>query len=214
MDMIKLALSDTELSDILKDYSGPIDSGVLGDRMMQKYMSEFRFIHTQSVGQLTTFLDYVTYEYQIQGILLLISGMMSGSDPNRLLAKVHPLGQSPHLRMVLTFDKDERIRDAATGQEISPLMHLYKTVLIDTAVGKYFTKSVFLRVLYVCLGVWFWCHFGSSQANRVLRPHKPPTPGDRSGFSGTHARTTGTSKTRSDREARPSRTCSTRWIST
>jgi V-type H+-transporting ATPase subunit d len=55
--------------------------------------------------------------------------MIKGSDPGALLAKCLPLGKSPHLRSVMTFENFE----GSDG-----LVELYRTVLIDTPVAPYF----------------------------------------------------------------------------
>lgn len=54
-----------------------------------------------------------------------------GADAETLLAKCLPLGASPHLRSIMTFENF----DNADG-----LVELYRTVLIDTPVAPYFEK--------------------------------------------------------------------------
>ena len=55
--------------------------------------------------------------------------MIKGADPTTLLHKSLPLGKSPHLRSVMTFENFE----GSDG-----LVELYRTVLIDTPVAHYF----------------------------------------------------------------------------
>lgn len=57
--------------------------------------------------------------------------MIKGSDASVLLSKCLPLGRSPHLHSVLTFDNLD-------GNGGDGLVELYRTVLIDTPVAPYF----------------------------------------------------------------------------
>jgi len=79
------------------------------------------------VGSLATFLDFITYEHLIQNICFLVSGMIKGSDVETLLSKCNPLGYSPHLKSVSTFENEN-----------DGLTELYRTVLVDTPVARYF----------------------------------------------------------------------------
>ena len=41
---------------------------------------------------LSAFMDFITYEYMIENIMLLLKGALSGRDINELLEQCHPLG--------------------------------------------------------------------------------------------------------------------------
>ncbi len=99
--------------------------------MHHKFIAEFEFLRSSAVGQLRTFLDFITHEHLIQNVSYVVTSLIKGSDPETLLAKCHPLGRSPHLRAIMTFENFEN----ADG-----LVELYRTVLVDTPVGRYFEK--------------------------------------------------------------------------
>ena len=88
-----------------------------------------QFLQSQATGPLATFLDFITYEDLITNISFIITSMIKGADPTTLLHKSLPLGKSPHLRSVMTFENFE----GSDG-----LVELYRTVLIDTPVAHYF----------------------------------------------------------------------------
>merc|ERR1712154_585396 len=74
-----------------------------------------------------TFLHYIQYEYMIRNVSFLISGLINQNDPLELLAECDEMGKFPRMRSVLVFENvDDGLKD------------LYRTVLIDTPIGKYF----------------------------------------------------------------------------
>lgn len=94
-------------------------------------MTEFKYLRTQTVEPLSTFLDFITYEYMIENVMLLLKGALSGRDINELLAQCHPLGMF----------KDSTMRSIPTFENTSKgYADLYQTVLVDTPVGPYFAK--------------------------------------------------------------------------
>lgn len=97
-------------------------------------VTEFKYLRTQAVEPLATFLDFVTFEYMIENIMLLLKGALSGRDINELLAQCHPLGmfKDSTMRSIPTFEPN------AKG-----FADLYQTVLVDTPVGPYF--AMFLQ---------------------------------------------------------------------
>ena len=97
-------------------------------------MTEFKYLRTQAVEPLGTFLDLITYEYMIENVMLLLKGALSGRDINELIEQCHPLGmfKESTMRSIPTFE------NSAKGYA-----DLYQTVLVDTPVGPYF--SMFLQ---------------------------------------------------------------------
>ena len=94
-------------------------------------VNEFQYLRTQAVEPLATFLDFITYEYMIENVMLLLKGTLSGRDINELIAQCHPLGmfKESTMRSIPTFESTPR------GYQ-----DLYQTVLVDTPVGPYFSQ--------------------------------------------------------------------------
>lgn len=88
-------------------------------------------MRTQAIEPLSTFLDFITYEYMIENVMLLLKGSLSGRDINELIAQCHPLGmfRESTMRSIPTFESN------AKGYS-----DLYQTVLVDTPVGPYFSQ--------------------------------------------------------------------------
>jgi V-type H+-transporting ATPase subunit d len=97
-------------------------------------VTEFQYLRSQTVQPLAQFLDFITYEYMIENVILLLKGALSGRDINELIEQCHPLGmfKESTMRSIPTFE------NSAKGY-----MDLYQTVLVDTPVGPYF--SLFLQ---------------------------------------------------------------------
>ena len=94
-------------------------------------VEEFQFLRSQAVEPLSTFLDFITYEYMIENVMLLLKGTLSGRDINELMGQCHPLGmfKESTMRSIPTFESN------AKGYA-----DLYQTVLVDTPVGPYFAQ--------------------------------------------------------------------------
>merc|ERR1711879_30722 len=67
----------------------------------------------------------------IENIVLLLRGLVNGTQPAELLAKVNPIGIFPNMKSVLTFDANDKE---------GGLVRLFETVLIDTPVGHLFER--------------------------------------------------------------------------
>ena len=50
------------------------------------------YLIANSVHPLTTFLEYISYEYMIENVMLLLRGTMTLRDANELIEQCHPLG--------------------------------------------------------------------------------------------------------------------------
>lgn len=97
-------------------------------------VTEFKYLRSQAVEPLSTFLDFITYEYMIENVMLLLKGALSGRDINELIEQCHPLGmfKESTMRSVPTFENSSK-----------GYADLYQTVLVDTPVGPYF--AMFLQ---------------------------------------------------------------------
>lgn len=76
---------------------------------------------------LSTFLDFITYSYMIDNIILLITGTLHQRPISELIPKCHPLG---------SFEQMEAIHVAATPAE------LYNAVLVDTPLAPFFVDCI------------------------------------------------------------------------
>lgn len=133
LEDVKLNMSETDYADAVADLTVLTPSG-LQAAAIDKLVTEFKYVRTQAVEPLATFLDFITYEYMIENIMLLLKGALSGRDINELLAQCHPLGmfKDSTMRSIPTFEAN------AKG-----FADLYQTVLVDTPVGPYF--AMFLQ---------------------------------------------------------------------
>lgn len=92
-------------------------------------MDEFRFVRIQAVEPMSTFLDYLTYPYMIDNLVMLITGNMYDREVSELIDKCHPLG---------LFDSMASLCIATTPEE------LYREIIVDTPLAPYFAECVSL----------------------------------------------------------------------
>lgn len=133
LDDIKLNLNESDYSHSVADTGSLTPSGFQAVAV-EKVVSEFKYLRSQSIEPLSTFLDFITYEYMIENIMLLLKGALSGRPINELLEQCHPLGmfKESTMRSIPSFEPNAR-----------GFADLYQTVLVDTPVGPYF--AMFLQ---------------------------------------------------------------------
>lgn len=133
LDDARLNLTETDYSEALAE-DGGMTPATMQKATIEKLVTEFKYLRTQSVEPLSQFLDFITYEYMIENVMLLLKGALSGRDINELIEQCHPLGmfKESTMRSIPTFENSSRGYD-----------DLYQTVLVDTPVGKYF--AMFLQ---------------------------------------------------------------------
>lgn len=133
LDDIRLNLSESDYADALAD-SSSMTPASLQKAAIDKLVTEFKYLRTQTVEPLSTFMDFITYEYMIENVMLLLKGSLSGRDINELIEQCHPLGmfKESTMRSIPTFENSSR-----------GYADLYQTVLVDTPVGPYF--AIFLQ---------------------------------------------------------------------
>jgi V-type H+-transporting ATPase subunit d len=127
---MKLNLQESDYGPILANESN-VTPPVIENRALNKMVTEFFFLRAQAVEPLATFLDYITYEYMIENVMLLLRGTLSGRNINELIAQCHPLGmfRESTMRNIPSFEASPR-----------GYAELYETVLVDTPVGIYFQR--------------------------------------------------------------------------
>lgn len=124
LEDLKVQLNATEYSDLTHSLSSPLTTGALGLVCRQKFIDEFRYLQANATGLLSRFLEYLTYEYQIDNVILIITSMMHESaSTEELLERCHPLG---------VFEALPALTVARNVQE------LYNTVLVETPLAPYF----------------------------------------------------------------------------
>lgn len=133
LDDIGLNLTESDYACALADIKS-LTPSALQTVAIDKLVTEFKYLRSQTVEPLSTFLDFITFEYMIENIMLLLKGALSGRDINELIAQCHPLGMfnDSTMRSIPTFEPN------AKG-----FADLYQTVLVDTPVGPYF--AMFLQ---------------------------------------------------------------------
>lgn len=104
-------------------------------------------MRNHSVEPLSQFLDFITYSYMIDNIILLITGTLHQRPISELIPKCHPLG---------SFEQMEAIHVAATPAE------LYNAVLVDTPLG-----MILIGIVFFILN-WSSSHVTYEQRNIVI----------------------------------------------
>lgn len=118
----RLQLSATDYGNFLANEPLPLSTATIADKATEKLVSEFNYIRTNAVEPLATFLDYITYAYMIDNVILLTLGTLHERDTHELLERCHPLG---------VFDTMPALCVATNVEE------LYHSVLVETPLGKW-----------------------------------------------------------------------------
>lgn len=127
LEDLKLHLQSTDYGNFLANEASPLNVSVIDDKLREKLVVEFRHMRNHAVEPLATFLDYITYSYMIDNIILLITGTLHQRPIGELIPKCHPLG---------SFDQMEAIHIASTPAE------LYNAVIVDTPLAPFFVDCI------------------------------------------------------------------------
>lgn len=131
---MRLTLQETDYGNFLSAEAA-LDPKSIAARATAKWVREFKYLRASATGQLGKFLDFVAAEYMIDNILDLIKAATSQSgsvvDVEAVIENCHPLGllDPAVMKSILAFDD--------LGEEF---FSLYRTILVDTPVGPYFTQ--------------------------------------------------------------------------
>ena len=100
LEDVKLNLQETDYGPVLSNEAS-ISPAVIEGKALHKLVLEFYYLRSNAVHPLTTFLDYITYEYMIENVMLLLRGTLSGRNVNELMAQVS-MFNSPLLHSQMT----------------------------------------------------------------------------------------------------------------
>ncbi|GAA5884264.1 hypothetical protein JCM6882_002201 [Rhodosporidiobolus microsporus] len=123
LDDFRMQLSATDYGNFLANETPPISTSTIAERATQRMVDEFNYVRSNATGDLRKFLEYMTYAYMIDNVVLLISGTLHERDTHDLLERCHPLG---------TFETMPALCVATNVEE------LYNTVLVETPLAPYF----------------------------------------------------------------------------
>lgn len=115
-----MQLSATDYGNFLANEPLPLSTSTINDKATQVLVDQFNFLRSNAVEPLSTFLDYITYAYMIDNVVLLITGTLHERDTHELLERCHPLG---------VFDTMPALCVATNVEE------LYQSVLVETPLG-------------------------------------------------------------------------------
>ncbi|WOK95777.1 V-type proton ATPase subunit d2 isoform X1 [Canna indica] len=127
LDDIKMHLSATEYGPYLQNEPSPLHTTTIVEKCTLKLVDEYKHMLCQATEPLSTFLEYITYGYMIDNVVLIVTGTLHERDVQELLEKCHPLGM---------FDS---IATLAVAQN---MRELYRLVLVDTPLAPYFSECI------------------------------------------------------------------------
>ncbi|KAA1469999.1 ATPase V0 complex subunit D [Dentipellis sp. KUC8613] len=127
LEDFRTQLSTTDYGNFLSNEPLPISTSTIADKATQILVDQFNYIRSNAVEPLSKFLDYITYGYMIDNVVLLITGTLHERDTHELLERCHPLGW---------FESMPALCVATNVEE------LYQTVLVETPLAPYFRECL------------------------------------------------------------------------
>ncbi|KAJ7546448.1 hypothetical protein O6H91_08G040800 [Diphasiastrum complanatum] len=127
LDDIKLHLLATDYGHYLQNEPSPLHTTAIVEKCTQKLVDDYNHLLSQATEPLSKFLEYITYGYIIDNVVLIVTGALHERDVQELLEKCHPLGM---------FD------GIATVAAAHSMSELYRLVLIDTPLAPYFSECI------------------------------------------------------------------------
>lgn len=132
IDDMKMHLASTDYGNFLQNEPSPISTTTLAEKSTGKLVEEFNTLRIQAVEPMATFLDYITYGYMIDNLVLMLTGTHYDRESAELIKKCHPLGMFEQLNAICV--------------ERNP-SELYRVVLCETPIGQYFGDCLSLEDL-------------------------------------------------------------------
>ncbi|KAF8517354.1 ATPase V0 complex subunit D [Hysterangium stoloniferum] len=123
----RMQLSSTDYGSFLANEPLPLSTSTISEKATQILVDQFNYLRSNSVQPLSKFLDYMTYAYMIDNVILLITGTLHERDTHELLERCHPLG---------IFDTMPALCVATNVEE------LYQSVLVETPLAPYFRDCI------------------------------------------------------------------------
>ncbi len=80
LDDLKLQLSSTDYGNFLANEPSPVSTSTIASLAREKLVKELNYIKAQAVAPLSDFLDYISYGYMIDNVILLITGKARNSS--------------------------------------------------------------------------------------------------------------------------------------
>uniref|UniRef100_A0A3Q4GPV4 V-type proton ATPase subunit n=1 Tax=Neolamprologus brichardi TaxID=32507 RepID=A0A3Q4GPV4_NEOBR len=127
LEDMKLHLQSTDYGKLLSSSEGDLTVSLLDSKLRENLVTEFSCLRSNALPPLSTFLDYISYSYMIDNVVMLITGALKNKDVSELLPRCHPLG---------AFDQMAAVGIARTPAE------LYSAILVDTPLGQFFQDAV------------------------------------------------------------------------
>ncbi|THV05330.1 ATPase, V0 complex, subunit D [Dendrothele bispora CBS 962.96] len=123
LEDFRTQLSATDYGNFLANEPLPISTATIADKATQILVDQFKYLRNNAVEPLSKFLDYITYGYMIDNVILLITGTLHERDTHELIERCHPLG---------IFETMPALCVASNVEE------LYQSVLVETPLAPYF----------------------------------------------------------------------------
>ncbi|XP_060094852.1 V-type proton ATPase subunit d 1-like [Heteronotia binoei] len=127
LEDLKLHLQSTDYGNFLPNEASPLTVSVVDDKLKEKMVVDFRHMRNHAYEPLASFLDFITYSYMIDNVILLITGTLHQRSIAQLVPKCHPLG---------SFEQMEAVNIAQTPAE------LYNAILVDTPLAAFFQDCI------------------------------------------------------------------------
>eukprot|EP00767_Chilomastix_cuspidata_P007658 gnl/Chilomastix_cuspidata/841.p2 GENE.gnl/Chilomastix_cuspidata/841~~gnl/Chilomastix_cuspidata/841.p2 ORF type:complete len:361 (-),score=136.11 gnl/Chilomastix_cuspidata/841:2142-3224(-) len=100
---VLMSLNTSYLSEVFKDVR-VLDTSSMKKLLTNQLAEEFRVIRSHAEEPLSVFLDYITYSYMIDNVVLILNGTLNGRDTSHILEDCHPLGMFPTIGALAACD--------------------------------------------------------------------------------------------------------------
>lgn len=140
LEDLRMQLNGTSYSPLTSFLPSPLTAESISDVLRSDFVNNFQYLKKNSSGKLLSFLKMISFEYQIDNVIYIISSVLhqasSSSSLNlreqsscldEIMSKCHPLGLFDSLS-ALTMNQD--------------LPELYRTILIDSPIGIFFEECL------------------------------------------------------------------------
>lgn len=132
LDDLRVQLATTSYGDLLQA-DAAMTVQLFRDRLKERFVGEFGYLSENAHGLMAKFLEYITYGYMIDNVVLVLNGMQKSGSKEDLVRQCHPLGLFDSLPLLTTADDAQDtllvLQDAPIGRYFKPFAEVHVEVL-------------------------------------------------------------------------------------
>jgi len=122
LEDIKVQLATTDYGNFLQNEAPPLSSSIIVQRLNEKLIDDFDYLRLNASPLLEKFLHFISLEYMIDNVVLILSGTLHDRDTDELLRRAHPLGYFDALPALCVASDTQELHALLSETPLAPYL--------------------------------------------------------------------------------------------